>query len=302
VIEGLDDYRLRAGEDLGAEVRRVARTRAEHALAALRDELADEPIEAVHTARKDLKKMRSLLRLVREALGDEAYDCENDALREAANMLGGARDADVMLETLDALDTRFPKLTAATGPLRESIGSGRPADVSRRAEEAAGIIADVASRIGAWPLEKPAAAVGAGLARAYRRGRERSAEARAEPTDDHMHEWRKRGKDLWYQLRLLEDAWPAVLDALAGEVHALTDRLGDHHDLAVLADRARADLPEGEPLATFVAAIERRQTEHEAAAFALGERIYAEKPKAFAKRMRAVREAPTARASSPEAG
>lgn len=288
VIDEPDDYRFRAGEDLAGEVRRVARTRADHALAALRDDLAADPVEAVHTARKDLKKIRSLLRLLREALGDAVYGRENDALREAANGLGGIRDADVMLETLDALDTRFPGLTAATAPLRASIGSERPDDIAPRDEGAVTIIAEVAARIGDWRLDESESAINAGLARAYRRGRKRFADAREKPSAEAMHEWRKRGKDLWYHLRLLADAWPGILEPLAEEVHAMTDHLGAHHDLAVLADRAKDELPKGEPLAALIDAVERKQSEHETAALALGERVYAEKPKAFSKRMQRI--------------
>lgn len=291
-IEPPNDYRLRSQHDLGAEVRRVARTRAESALDALRDDLEADPVEAVHTARKDMKKLRSLLRLVRAALDHEVYDHENDSLRRAARMLGGARDADVMLETMGALEERLPGLTAATGLLRPELAGEWPDDVSRRAGEAAAIIEGLLTRIGGWPLDGLDKAIDKGLRRAYGRGRNRFAEALEEPSDEAMHEWRKRAKDLWYHLRLLEDAWPGLLSQLAEEVHVLTDHLGDHHDLAVLAERAGEVLAKGQPLADLLDAAERRQVHHEAAAFALGKRIYAEKPKAFGRRMRALREAP----------
>jgi hypothetical protein len=46
-------------------------------------------------------------------------------------------------------------------------------------------------------------------------------------------------KDLWYQERLLKPAWPAALGAQADEAHALSDLLGDDHDLAVLGEHLR---------------------------------------------------------------
>ena len=75
------------------------------------------------------------------------------------------------------------------------------------------------------PASTPPTARAARTSRAGRRARRRA-----------VHELRKRGKDLWYQVRLLRDAWPAVLDATAEEIHDFTDKLGDHHDLAVLAE------------------------------------------------------------------
>ena len=95
------NYRLRDGHPLDEEIRRAAIGRAGHALEALREDLAEEPEKAVHTARKDLKKLRSLLRLVRPGLGEETYSPANDELRAAGHALGGIRDADVMLETLE---------------------------------------------------------------------------------------------------------------------------------------------------------------------------------------------------------
>jgi CHAD domain-containing protein len=99
-----------------------------------------------------------------------------------------------------------------------------------------------------------------------------------------VHEWRKRVKDLWYQLRLVRKAWPDQLDPLAEDAHALADQLGDHHDLTVLA----ADLAGREELAesgVLAALIERRQSELLDAALKLGARLYAEKPKAFERRL-----------------
>jgi CHAD domain-containing protein len=77
-----------------------------------------------------------------------------------------------------------------------------------------------------------------GLERAYRRGRRDLRRVRQDASDEAVHEWRKRVKDLWYQLRLLRNAWPAPLKAASDEAHELSALLGDHHDLAVLAQRA----------------------------------------------------------------
>ncbi len=116
---------------LSAEgVRRIAVGRIDHALAELRGETDSTPAEAVHEARKDLKKLRSLLRLVRGGLDAQTYRSENDCFRELGLELAGARDADVMLATLDELGLE----RAAAGPLRQALeahrlrmGAGGPA-------------------------------------------------------------------------------------------------------------------------------------------------------------------------------
>src|SRR2546430_1303607 len=81
---------------------RVARGRIRHALGQLDD--GHDPDKAVHEARKDMKKLRALVRLMRPELGGKAYRRENARFREVARSLSGVRDAKAMLEALDALE------------------------------------------------------------------------------------------------------------------------------------------------------------------------------------------------------
>ena len=97
-----------------------------------------------------------------------------------------------------------------------------------------------------------------------------------------LHEWRKRVKDLWHHHTLLCSLWPAVREAAAGEAHALSDRLGDDHDLAMLAAWVEEN---ADPGAEFFEAVAVRRSRLQAEAVALGARVYAEKPKAFTARL-----------------
>ena len=101
-----------------------------------------------------------------------------------------------------------------------------------------------------------------------------------------MHEWRKRAKDLWYDLRILCDAQPEALAKSVEWADELAGGLGDHHDLAVLReDLAGRESPTA-MRAALLGAIAERQDELAAAALELGERLYASKPKAFRRAMR----------------
>jgi CHAD domain-containing protein len=157
--------------------------------------------------------------------------------------------------------------------------------MATRIAEAREAIAAGAVRIDRWRLREDSwDLLGPGLKRGYGRGRKAMKRALADPGAENVHRWRKRAKDLWYQLRILEAAWPELLGASVGQAHALADLLGDHHDLAVLAEdlAGRPEAIEREP---FQRAIGRRQDELLSTAAALGQRLYAEKPKAFERRL-----------------
>jgi hypothetical protein len=134
---------------------------------------------------------------------------------------------------------------------------------------------------GGWRIVRP------GLIRGYRQGRSAFAAARAEPSAENMHEWRKRAKDLWYHLRLLRPIAPGTLRGQADEAHRLSDLLGDDHDLSVLAEAllaASSEVPADVDAVRGL--IEYRRAELEVEAFLVGRRVYAESSKAFERRMR----------------
>jgi CHAD domain-containing protein len=287
-------YRLKSKEKPRRGIRRIAAGRAEHAL----EQLAKGGEKTVHEARKDLKKMRSLLRLVRADLGKRTYRAENRRYRDAGRRLSAARDAEVKLETLSALQERFAaqiddEMIKAFREVLEREHSAQANAVGSDgglSEESATAIAAGKWRIADWRLRaKGWGLVGPGVRRTYRRGRNEMKRVADGGNAADVHEWRKRTKDLWYQLRILRDAWPAVLAPTADEVHELSDLLGDHHDLQVLGDdvRERAGLFIGKDEAKQLAKLaQRRQKELLGQALEIGERVYAEKPKRFEKRLR----------------
>lgn len=288
-------YRLKDKEPPTAGIRRIALGRAEKAAEALSDAGEGADFAAsVHAARKDLKKLRGVLRLVRGELGEEVYRTENQRYRDAGRRLAQSRDAEVKTETLGALRERYDEelsidladaWLAALERERDEIVSDGDSD-SLIAESTAAIEAG-REKISTWPLESDSwELVEAGLLRSYRRGRRAMKRTRSDPVAENVHEWRKRTKDLWYQLRILRSAWPPVIAETAAEAHELTDLLGDHHDLAVLAEDLAAREIAGDRDAAKEL-IDRRQGELLQCAFEIGERLFAERPKAFGSRFEA---------------
>jgi CHAD domain-containing protein len=290
-------YRLSFEENLPDSIEATAREELGTATTLLRDRFDDDPVEAVHEARKSLKKTRALLRLVRPGLGDRVYRRENRSLRDAGRLISGARDADVLVETVERLAERYVgRIPAADFEgLRDHL---RAASLAARAGSAgggritaAGMLDGVVGRIDDWPLERcHGKTLAAGLERAYRRGRHAFAAADADPTIERLHDWRKRVKDLWYHQRLVCPAWPEVLGAQAEEAHRLSEILGDDHDLAVLAllfaDESEARPPVPIDPAPLLALVAEWRAELLASARHLGGLVYAERPVAFARRNR----------------
>jgi CHAD domain-containing protein len=285
-------YRLDSRESVEHGLRRCAREQLDSAIEELTEGVRGDPVAAVHEARKALKKERSLLRVCRGALTPPERRRENDALRDAGRRLSAARDAEVTIQALDDLSDRFagqvpkPTFTAIRKELtpdraRASMnGSGLAGEVAEELKAVRGRIDEWHIRRGGWR------AIEAGLDRSYRRGRAGLERAAADPTVEHLHEWRKRTKDLWYHLRLLTSTAPGIVGGQAKDAHRLGDLLGDDHDLAVLRDRLEenGDAITADLDPVFGLIDHRREQLHEEALL-LGRRLYAEKPGAFSRRL-----------------
>lgn len=289
-------FRVRPNEPAAKAVRRIGREQ----LGKIREGVGGPPHErdeAVHDVRKRFKKLRALLKVVRGEVPRKAYRRENACFRDTARPLSEVRDARVLVEALDALGRRFP---------------GAPADESRRAREALfrrqeetarrvldtggafGTVADAArrarKRVKGWaPRGGDWSVLKAGLRRTYRQGREALAAVRSAPTDANWHEWRKRVKDLWHQLEILEPTRPDLLGELANRAHELADHLGDDHDLVVLGETMNdvfRRAGDGAHRAEWSRLIQRRRGELQEEALRLGDVLYRDVPKDFVRRLK----------------
>jgi CHAD domain-containing protein len=288
--------KLEPHEGMATGIRRIV----DEELTAAIDDLAgrgpDDPDEAVHDARKRLKKARAAIRLVRDDIGGGVQRRETAALRDAARKLSGVRDAYVLLETLGSVeersDGRLPP--QAVRELRASLESRRDELASKPVDTAAVTAELVAARERAaeWTLEDeefPARS----LRRIYARGRRAMDDAFERGEDEVWHEWRKRVKDLWYALRILQPTAGKQLKGAVSDADRLSEALGDHNDIALLRAAAGDTAPE-----PFVAALDRRRDELRLTAVPLGLRLYAESPKRFTRRLGAYWDARAAEAAA----
>lgn len=238
-----------------------------HELARARELLAaGERVDdaSAHEFRRAMKRARALLRLMRDAVGDHAYERENRALRDAARVLGPMRDARVLREALAGLGKRakVPKARpAAAAPLRETVS------------EAAARTADWRLPRPKWPL------LAGGLERLYRHGRDAARAAEAQPTDRNLHESRKQVKRLGAALAFLAPAGVKRVKKLAKRADAVADDLGDDHDLAVLARRTPRLAP------GVRAKVRKRRRKLQKRALKAAGRLFRARPRKFLKRI-----------------
>ncbi len=287
-------YRLDLDQQPVATARQTLAAQLEKAVSRLEGERGHDAAAQLHDVRKDLKKSRSLLRLMRPALPEGLHEGEMATLRESARAISAARDADVLPVTLTRLRERnvgrVPKRTyvALEALLAERVHT---AGAQEALAGQVDVLRAACERVEGWPLREISwVEILDEFQRTYRRGRKAFGRAQRQSSVDNLHEWRKRAKDLLYQLSLLQAAWPAVLEAYAQQAHRLTDLLGDDHDLAMLISVMRdAGGPAGEvptPMDPVVALAEHRRLQLQAKAWRLGERLYGEPPKTLRRRMK----------------
>ncbi len=252
---------------LGTAPKELAATDPLHqAVAELLDELLvwdravrAEADDAVHQMRVTTRKIRSLLQASPDsfALPDDMSIL--DELRELANILGEARDAEVLAERYrNALDALPPELVR--GPVRERLIDGaeyryrtglRHSLAALRSPRYFGLLDALEAVIATAPPSDLRSA-GATVAAAGKKVRKAAKAARwagAEDRDTAIHRIRKRAK----RLRYTADATGATkVSKRAKKIQSL---LGDHQDSVVsrehLIQQAEAARAAGEDTFTY---------------------------------------------------
>ena len=257
-------YEIEENEAPAESIRRIIREKVDTAEEYLRG-WADERHESVHEARKKFKEIRAAVRLVRKPLGD-VYSRENKWYRDAGRKLSDIRDANALIESVDALedalDEAEPGELGDTEALAETLPQLREAvlvrrdnlmddefDLEARVRDVLEDCVQGRDRIGMLPLDDSIGfeLFAHGLAKSYRRARRRYRNAyhlegveRGLQRDDadahHFHEWRKRVKYHRYHCAILKPIWPEVVGSRRDKCHDLTDLIGDDHDLVVLRE------------------------------------------------------------------
>src|SRR5438105_13788783 len=92
-LRNLRSYRVLPGERMADGVRRIARGQLDLAMELLEQSGTGDLSESIHAARTALRRLRALVRVARDALGEQTYRRENEIFRDAGRALSTVRDA-----------------------------------------------------------------------------------------------------------------------------------------------------------------------------------------------------------------
>jgi CHAD domain-containing protein len=260
---------------------------------ALTDPELSDP-EAVHEVRKALKRWRALLRLLGRPLGEQADQMRTEA-RELMRAIAGARDAQSALDALADLrkaDLPFSPTSIETirTRLTEMRDAAEATSFTKNMRDRLSRYLDYATlSLERWPLKAiDFDTVTDGLTSTYRRARQLVPDGWSEAEAEHLHDLRRRVVEHRHQMDLVEPLWPRLGRVWAEEAQRLRNQLGSCQDLAVLTTFTAPHQPLAPWRSRLAPLIETRRNAHLKTAERLAGRLFAEKPKAFRRRIAAL--------------
>jgi CHAD domain-containing protein len=249
----------------------------------------------VHSARKCLKRLRSLLLLIRPGIPEPVFSSLFDRLSTVSRGLAPARDAQALMDAVTKLELDTP-----SGPGDGTIQSLRGWLQKRRQAAEHNLERNTASDAKRALLElRPAIAglavypddftpLAEGLRGCYRETRKFFRQAYASDSSEEMHDWRKGVQHHWRQMQLLAPCWPSELNARVEAARALSQTLGDDHDIfqlcRLLATPTMTFGTQAET-AAFLKRCRKRQKTLRKEARVKGERLFVEKARPFTMRI-----------------
>jgi CHAD domain-containing protein len=202
----------------------------------------ENPEEAVHEYRKSIRRARSLLALLRPSLGRTATRGLAEELKAAFRETSLLRDGDVLFATMNGLAGDDPVLFVEAAEFAARAGSGpkkaNPVKVLRRA---APLLKPLPAALQVTlPRDFSIPDLELGLLRSYRRSRQALDKALETRADADFHDWRKRVKELRYQIELLASSGSRELKRREKSLGELARELGSVTDLMVLGRELEA--------------------------------------------------------------
>lgn len=290
------EYRLIKHETLHGNFTRLVYALNNFALSLCKYNTIRDSEKVIHEIRKCMKRTRAVLKLFRSAAGEELYHKQNSIYREINQKLAPLRLSAVNVNTLnvlisdgrmkvnlqyntslaDRLKTRHNEL------LREMILKQKIyRTISRTLRNNKKSIILIPESDHEYQV------LLSGLYRMYKRCQVNLFHAMSHPTGENIHNLRKPVKYLWYQMMLIRPVWSPTIGQIIHNLDLLGERLGNEHDLAELEQflwsNYFADADNIEPVVHLIRKDRIRIQRH---VWPLAQKVFAETPGAFIKRMK----------------
>ena len=239
---------------------------------------------SIHGARRRIKRLRSLLRLLRESLGNTQFAMANAQLRTAADALAQQRRAEALVAASQRLGSAkhpHPLLAVAEANRQHHEGASSAPGGLKRARQA---VADALAAVSASRLARRSPnAIAESFMGFYRKARKGLGKALETRGAEELHEARKRVIDHLHHLELLRPHLPGLDGKRLKRLNALREALGDLNDLDELQQLASArDAAIGVKDAKVLEKRRRELLEDAEKHFKL---LFRDKPKVFVRRI-----------------
>ncbi|AHF85710.1 metal-binding protein [Rhizobium leguminosarum bv. trifolii WSM1689] len=282
-------YRIRPDADFTKAFRSVATEQLERAVTIL-EERPDGAHEAIHSFRKNLKRLRSLYRLVAREVPDFQAQ-ENARLRDTARSLSAIRDAAALIGTAQYLQhaARGKEESEALGRIVTILEGRRDwmaqaeSGLEQRLAETSDVLNEAIAALDAVSFDgghrKNARMLAKSWRRTARKAKTALAACHGEATADVFHDLRKRTYDYRLYHALLRDVWPGAMKAKRDAAKELVEDLGHIHDLTVLSELVEAEpqlFTRNDDLAHLLDIIIFRQQEDRRQALVKAEAVFAD--------------------------
>ncbi len=195
---------------------------------------------SIHEIRRNIKKIRAVLRLIRDEAGYGFYYRENRFYRDQGRLLSEIRSIEILNHSLNLVNRNFK-----TGIPREEVNhiaaeiAERRNDIIINTIEKQKILQHISSevsvnreRLKTFKLEKnDFSGIKPGITRIHKHCRNYLKICTKNLQITKLHDFRKKIKYLLYQLQMIYFVFPSLLKVYISSLDTIADNLGIYRDL-----------------------------------------------------------------------
>lgn len=276
---------------LSKELCSICNSVIDNSLSEIKQRKIDDDI-LIHTLRKRVKFFRTILKLVRNGIGEQFYKKNNFILRDLNRRSALLRNFSALIilcspdnkdypGTLHPLNNILSLLQSDFHKIKENIDY--PALFHQQ---------DLTLNRFRTNLDKSKlvklrfTTIKNGLEKIYSDASELLTISKKNPNESNLHEWRKSVKDLYHCISVLSPIKPKIYDRYAIELKQLSDLLGELHDYFELQHYVESKNKEEIDLELISAHIDKSKSALRKKSFRLGKKLFKDKPGTFGSRFK----------------